>query len=113
MTSNKSITLLKDVEPFKSCWCVQVSRSIVHARVPPPFRMQWSRGARPTVVIKFSRLLLYQVARQIISPPHFFYLSKTRTLFRSLRSPQQPPVSLVDSSSHCVHQVVASPDQCL
>ncbi|KAF3575363.1 hypothetical protein F2Q69_00060184 [Brassica cretica] len=23
MTSNKSITLLKDVEPFKSCWCVQ------------------------------------------------------------------------------------------
>ena len=24
MTSNKSITLLKDVEPFKSCWCVQV-----------------------------------------------------------------------------------------
>ncbi|CAF2134187.1 unnamed protein product [Brassica rapa] len=24
MTSNKSITLLKDVEPFKSCWCVQL-----------------------------------------------------------------------------------------
>ncbi|KAG5388541.1 hypothetical protein IGI04_030082 [Brassica rapa subsp. trilocularis] len=26
MTSNKSITLLKDVEPFKSCWCVQMKR---------------------------------------------------------------------------------------
>ncbi|KAL0789369.1 hypothetical protein Bca101_005615 [Brassica carinata] len=35
------------------------------------------------------------------------------TLFRALRSPPQPPVSLVNSSSHGVHQVVASPDQCL